>query len=96
MMFAKYARGFLIFPGGFGTLDEVFESLTLIQTGKLAQFPVVLVGTSFWQPLVEWLGSTVREKHCIDDQDLQRFRMMDAPEEIAQYLDQVIDGRRQI
>lgn len=93
MMFAKYARGFLIFPGGFGTLDEVFESLTLIQTGKLAQFPVVLVGTNFWQPLVEWLRKTVREKHCIDDHDLQRFRMMDAPEEIAEYLDQLIDGR---
>jgi metallo-beta-lactamase family protein len=96
MMFAKYARGFLIFPGGFGTFDELFEALTLIQTGKLSQFPVVLVGTSFWGPLVEWLRSTVREKHCIDDQDLQRFRMMDAPEEIAEYLDQVIDGRRQI
>jgi predicted Rossmann-fold nucleotide-binding protein len=54
------------------------------------------VGTSFWQPLVEWLRNTVREKHCIDDQDLQRFRMMDAPEEIADYLDQVIDGRGQV
>ncbi len=93
MMFAKYARGFLIFPGGFGTFDEFFESLTLIQTGKLAQFPVVLVGTQFWQPLVEWLRNTVREMHCIDDQDLQRFRVMDSPEEISEYLDQAIDGR---
>lgn len=96
MMFAKYARGFLIFPGGFGTFDEFFESLTLIQTGKLAQFPVVLVGTSFWQPLVEWLRSTVREKHCIDDQDFQRFRMMDSPEEIVEWLDQTIDGRANV
>lgn len=93
MMFAKYARGFLIFPGGFGTFDEFFESLTLIQTGKLAQFPVVLVGTKFWQPIVEWLRTTVLEKGCLDEQDLQRFRVMDDPEEIAEWLDQVIDGQ---
>ena len=94
MMLAKYARGFLIFPGGFSTFDEFFEAITLIQTGKLAQFPVVLVGTSFWQPLVEWLRNTVREKHGIDNHDLQCFRMMDAPDEIAEYLDQAIDGNR--
>ena len=93
MMFAKYSHGFLIFPGGFGTLDEFFESLTLIQTGKLAQFPVVLVGTSFWQPILHWLRSTVLEKGCIDEDDLERFRVMDSPAEIAQWLDQAIDGR---
>ncbi|MDA1232170.1 MAG: TIGR00730 family Rossman fold protein [Planctomycetota bacterium] len=92
MMFAKYARRFLIVPGGFGTFDEFFESLTLIQTGKLAQFPVVLVGTEFWQPLVEWLRTTVLEKGGIDEQDLLRFRVMDSPEEIAEWLDQAIDG----
>ena len=93
MMFAKYARGFLIFPGGFGTFDEFFESLTLIQTGKLAQFPVVLVGSEFWRPIVDWLQTTVLEKGCIDSQDVQRFRVMDDPEEIARWLDQIIDGQ---
>jgi metallo-beta-lactamase family protein len=92
MMFAKYARGFLIFPGGFGTLDEFFEAMTLIQTKKLAQFPVCLVGTEFWQPLVKWLRITVLEKGCIDDRDLEQFRVMDDPEEIAKWFDQVIDG----
>lgn len=93
MMFAKYARGFLIFPGGFGTLDEFFEALTLIQTNKLAQFPVVLVGTEYWQPVVNWLRTTVLEKGCLDDHDLQQFRMMDDPKEIVAWLDQEIDGQ---
>jgi metallo-beta-lactamase family protein len=92
MMFAKYARGFVIFPGGFGTLDEFFESLTLIQTGKLAQFPVVLVGTKYWQPILDWLQNTVREKGCIDDQDVRRFQVMDDAQEIADWLDESIDG----
>lgn len=92
MMFAKYAHGFLIFPGGFGTLDEIFESLTLIQTGKLAQFPVVLVGSDFWRPLVEWLRTRVLQRGCIDEHDLQRFRVMDDPSEIALWLDQNVDG----
>ena len=92
MMFAKYAHGFLIFPGGFGTLDEIFESLTLIQTGKLAQFPVVLVGSDFWQPLVHWMRTTVLQRGCLDEHDLQRFRVMDDPSEIAVWLDQNVDG----
>jgi metallo-beta-lactamase family protein len=93
MMFAKYARGFLIFPGGFGTLDEFFEALTLIQTNKLERFPVVLVGTEFWQPIVDWLRTKVLERGCVDERDLDQFRVMDAPEEIATWLDQVIDGQ---
>ncbi len=90
MMFAKYARGFLIFPGGFGTFDEFFESLTLIQTKKLAQFPVVLVGSDFWSPLIDWLRTSVHDKGCIDDTDLRQFKMMDDPQEISQWLDQVV------
>jgi metallo-beta-lactamase family protein len=93
MMFAKYAHGFLIFPGGFGTLDEFFEALTLIQTNKLAKFPVGLVGTEFWQPIVNWLRTTVLEKGCVDDRDLDQFRMMDDPEEIAKWFDQAIEGQ---
>ena len=94
MMFAKYSRGFVIFPGGFGTLDELFESLTLIQTGKLAQFPVVLVGTDYWQPIVDWLKNTVQERGCIDDHDAGRFHVLDDPAEIAEWLDQTVDGHQ--
>ncbi len=90
MMFAKYSRGFLIFPGGFGTFDELFESLTLIQTEKLSQFPVVLVGSDFWSPLVDWLDTTVREKRCIDEVDIKRLKLMDDPKEIAQWLDRTV------
>ncbi|MCM2369848.1 TIGR00730 family Rossman fold protein [Aporhodopirellula aestuarii] len=90
MMFAKYSGGFLIFPGGFGTFDEFFESLTLIQTKKLAQFPVGLVGSEFWGPLVDWLRNVVREKGCIDDSDLQQFKVMDDPHQICEWLDQVV------
>lgn len=87
MMFAKYARGFVIFPGGFGTLDELFESLTLIQTGKLAEFPVVLSGADYWTPLTEWLAQTMAPQGCIDESDLERFGIIDEPHRIAELLD---------
>lgn len=87
MMFAKYARGFVIFPGGFGTLDELFESLTLIQTGKLASFPVVLVGTDYWTPVKDWLESSVCARGFIDAEDVMRFTVLDDPEETARYFD---------
>lgn len=93
MMFAKYSRGFLIFPGGFGTLDELFESLTLIQTGKLAEFPVVLAGSEYWKPAIDWMQTTVLEKGCIDDEDIGRFHILDEPNDIADLLDQTIDGQ---
>lgn len=87
MMFAKYARGFLIFPGGFGTLDELFESLTLIQTGRLASFPVVLVGSDYWRPITHWMQSSMASRGFIDRNDLQWFSMMDDPEQIVEDLD---------
>lgn len=92
MLFAKYSRGFVIFPGGFGTLDELFESLTLIQTEKLARFPVVLVDSPYWKPMFDWLRDQVRTKGCLDDEDLLRFRLLDDPEEVAQWLDNNING----
>ncbi len=91
MLFVKYARGFVIFPGGFGTLDELFESLTLIQTGKLAQFPVVLVGSEYWSPIADWLLNSAGKKGCVDEGDLKRFRIMDESEEIADWLDGMIE-----
>lgn len=94
MLFAKYARGFVIFPGGFGTSDELFEALTLIQTGKLAQFPVILAGSEFWSPLVDWLRNTMLTSGCISLEDLDRLQIMDDPRQIADTLDQCIDGCR--
>jgi uncharacterized protein (TIGR00730 family) len=81
MLFAKYAQGFVIFPGGFGTLDELFESLTLIQTQKLNRFPVVLVGSSYWQHLIDWLRNETFERGFIDESDLQQLSVVDTAEE---------------
>lgn len=94
MLFAKYARGFVIFPGGFGTIDELFESLTLIQTGKLAEFPVILAGSSYWTPLIEWMRESMLGEGCISAGDLERVQIMDDPQEIAETLDRCIDGCR--
>lgn len=87
MLFAKYAHGFLIFPGGFGTLDELFEALTLIQTEKVADFPVVLADSSYWEPLLAWLRDSMLGRGCISDFDLDRFTVLDDPDAIAKALD---------
>jgi uncharacterized protein (TIGR00730 family) len=76
-MFLKYAQGFVVFPGGFGTFDELFEALCLVQTGKVTQFPVVLVGTSYWGGLVGWLRDTVADERKIASADLDLFRVTD-------------------
>jgi uncharacterized protein (TIGR00730 family) len=87
VMFVKYAQGFIVLPGGFGTLDELFESLTLIQTGKSARFPVVLMGTSYWDGLVDWLRQTVLEVGNISVDDPNLFAITDDPEEAVQIID---------
>lgn len=92
MMFAKYAHGFIIFPGGFGTMDELFESLTLIQTGKLIDFPVILFGTQYWTPLVDWMRGTMAVEGCIDDSDLRRLALTDDPSTAARWLDEANQG----
>ena len=78
-MFVKYSIGFVVFPGGFGTLDETFEALTLIQTGKIKHFPVVLFGTAYWRGLVDWLRATAAAQHKIDERDLDIFHLTDDP-----------------
>lgn len=80
-MFLKYAKAFIIFPGGFGTFDEFFESVTLIQTKRMARFPVVLVGSEYWQGMMDWLRKTVLTHRCIDHTDLEIFKIVDTPEE---------------
>src|SRR5437016_6584201 len=82
-MFVKYARGFVIFPGGFGTLDELFESLTLSQTGKIEHFPIVLFGTPYWKGLLEWLKEHVLAAGAIAPGDVNRMTATDDPEEAA-------------
>jgi uncharacterized protein (TIGR00730 family) len=82
VMFVRYASAFVVFPGGFGTLDELFEALTLIQTRKIRGFPLVLVGTDFWSPLVDWLRERLLARHKISPNDLDLFVMVDDAEEI--------------
>lgn len=82
VMFVKYAKAFVIFPGGFGTLDEFFESITLIQTQRMERFPVVLVGSYFWKGLVDWLRHAVLKEKNIDVVDLDIFQIVDSPEEV--------------
>ena len=85
-MFVKYAQAFVIFPGGFGTMDELFEALTLIQTGKIHNFPVVLYGSDYWSGLLDWLKATMAERGNISPEDLERFVVVDAPEEVRELL----------
>lgn len=83
MMFTKYAQAFVILPGGFGTMDEFFESLTLIQTLKMARFPVILMGTSFWGGLVEWIRQMMLKEKTISPEDLDLFMLTDDPKEVV-------------
>ena len=81
VMFMKYAQAFIALPGGFGTLDEVMESVTLIQTGKSERFPVILVGRSYWQPLYAWIEETMLGNGYISPEDLDFIHLVDTPEE---------------
>ena len=83
MMFVKYSLGFVIFPGGFGTFDELFEALTLIQTKKIRDFPVVLFGSSYWSGLLNWIRDVVLVDGKIGDHDLKLFHVTDSPEEVV-------------
>jgi len=83
-MFIKYATAFVVFPGGFGTFDELFEALTLIQTGKIKHFPVILFGSTYWGGMVEWLTRTVAAERKISDNDLNLFHVTDDPEEVLE------------
>jgi uncharacterized protein (TIGR00730 family) len=81
LMFVKYARGFIIFPGGFGTLDELFESLTLAQTSKIEHFPIVLFGSDYWEGLLGWLRSQALSRGLVSERDLDLIMLTDDPEE---------------
>jgi uncharacterized protein (TIGR00730 family) len=83
LMFVKYSVGFVIFPGGFGTLDELFEALTLSQTHKIEHFPIVLCGRDYWQPLVDWCRRTILPEACISPEDIDLLKLCDEPAAIA-------------
>ena len=81
VMFLKYSKGFVIFPGGLGTLDELFETLTLAQCGHNIEYPIVLVGKEYWGGLLDWLKNTVLENGMMSEKDLDLFRVVDTAEE---------------
>jgi uncharacterized protein (TIGR00730 family) len=86
IMFVRYASGFVVFPGGFGTMDELWEALTLIQTGKIVHFPVVLVGTDYWRGMIDWVGDRMLGEANISPDDLDLFTVTDEPAEVRDLL----------
>jgi uncharacterized protein (TIGR00730 family) len=88
VMFVKYSQGFVVMPGGFGTMDELFEAMTLIQTKKIAKFPIILVGSSFWSGLIDWIKTVLVEKeHTVSAEDLNLFKIVDTEDEVVDVLD---------
>jgi uncharacterized protein (TIGR00730 family) len=90
VMFVKYAMAYIILPGGLGTLDELFEAVTLIQTRRIRPFPLILVGSSYWSGLIDWIKDRLLEHHMISSEDLNILQIMDDPEEIIQTVQKVI------
>ena len=88
VMFVKYSQGFVVMPGGFGTLDELFEAITLIQTGKIDKFPIILVGKDYWSGLMDWIKSTlVEEFKTVSAKDLDLIDLVDTEDEVVDILD---------
>ena len=88
VMFVKYSQGFVVMPGGFGTLDELFEAMTLIQTNKIEKFPIIMVGTEFWGGVMDWIKNTLLEKFGnISATDLDLFHLVDTTDEVIDILD---------
>jgi uncharacterized protein (TIGR00730 family) len=91
-MFVKYAQGFVIFPGGFGTLDELFESVTLVQTGKIDHFPIILFGKQYWRGLLDFLADPVADRRMIAPEDLELLRMTDDSDEAVGWIIDAFSG----
>jgi hypothetical protein len=92
VMFVKYSQAFVVLPGGFGTLDELFEAITLIQTNKIGKFPIILVGVSFWKGLMDWIKSTMLNAGNISKTDLDLIRIVDTEEEVVEIIDAFYKG----
>jgi uncharacterized protein (TIGR00730 family) len=93
VMFVKYADAFVIFPGGYGTLDELFEALTLIQTKKILNFPVILMGRSYWEPLLDWIRETLTREATINPEDVDLLRVTDDPAEACQIINAYVKSK---
>lgn len=88
VMFVKYSQGFVVMPGGFGTLDEMFEAITLIQTKKIARFPIILVGSSYWSGLIDWIKAVlVEQEQTVSADDLKLIKIVDNEDEVVEVLD---------
>ena len=92
VMFVKYSQGFVVMPGGFGTLDELFEAMTLIQTNKIHSFPIILVGTAFWGGLLDWIKNTMLEAGNISPKDLDLIKLVDTEDEVVEIIDAFYKG----
>lgn len=86
VMFMKYSQGYIVLPGGFGTMDELFEAITLIQTGKIARFPIVLVGKAYYGGLIDWIKEQMLMEKNIEEPDLNLYRIVDTAEEAAEHI----------
>ena len=87
-MFVKYAQAFVVMPGGFGTLDELFEAITLIQTQKIDKFPIILVGSSYWKGLMDWIKNQLYDNNKISKDDLELVYIADTPLEVISHIEQ--------
>jgi hypothetical protein len=87
-MFVKYSQGFIVMPGGFGTLDELTEALTLIQTKKIGRFPIVLVGKKFWAGMMDWIKKVLVTEYMIHADDLKLINLVDTPEDAVKVIDE--------
>ena len=85
-MFVKYSQAFVVLPGGFGTMDELFEALTLVQTGKITKFPIVLIGSSYWSGLLSWLKTTMCAAGNVSAIDLDLLHVADEPDEVVRII----------
>ena len=92
VMFVKYSQGFVVMPGGFGTLDELFEAITLIQTRKIARFPIILVGSDYWGGLIDWIKNTMVSWGTISPEDLDLIHLVDSADEVVSIIDAFYKG----
>jgi uncharacterized protein (TIGR00730 family) len=93
VMLVKYSYAFVAMPGGFGTMDELFEVATLVQTGKVKDFPIVLMGLDYWKPMIDFLRDRMLTEQTIDSMDLERLKLTDSPEEAVGWVVEAATGR---
>ena len=89
-MFVKYAVAYIVMPGGIGTLDELFEAYVLAQTNRIKRFPIILYGKEFWEPLMNWISTTLVEHGYIDSEETEYITVVNTPEEILEYIKRVV------